>query len=238
MNVTTLKGNSEMEWTKEIVNANHTLIAGCSGSGKSVALNNIMYEALTDVSNLYVLIDLKKVELYAYKKLPQCAFYIDEPEEVQPALDGVMTLIDSRYSEMQAAGLKKTKEAHLYVVIDEYADLVISCGKKVIDTIQRISQIGRAAGVHLIVCTQRPTKEVIRGGIAVNLDTRLALRCTCAQDSRNIIGRSGAELLPRYGHGILQVNGYYYNIEIPLISDDDIIAKVNRTAEIFRKYTQ
>lgn len=226
-----------MKWTEEIIKSNHALIAGCSGSGKSVALNNIMYDALTDISNLYILIDLKKVELYAYKTLPQTIAYIDEPEEVAPILKSLMQEIDYRYTIMQQNGEKKTSEAHIYVVIDEYADLVITCGKAVIDYIQRISQIGRAAGVHLIICTQRPTREVIKGAIAVNLETRLALRTTCAQDSRNIIGIAGAESLPKYGYGILQKDGYNNKIEIPLISDEDIKDRVQYVTNLFYQLT-
>lgn len=203
-----------------ILAANHTLIAGCSGSGKSTAENAIIYRALTNGKpNLFVLIDLKRVELRAYKDLVNTIWYADTIEATRDALEGTLNTIENRFAEMQKLGLKKTREADIYVVIDEYADMVLM-DKSLERYIQRISQIGRAAGVHLIICTQRPCSEVISGAVKVNLETRLALRTMTAQDSRNIIGISGAEELPRYGYGILMDCGYHKYTVIEKIDDD------------------
>ena len=169
-----------------------------------------------------ILIDLKMVELIDFKDAPHTLSYVDKPEEVAPCLDVVMDLIEQRFAKMKANKEKMSSESDIYVVIDEFADLVLTTNKHVIDNIQRISQIGRAARVHLIICTQRPTKEVIKGAITVNLETRLALRTVCAQDSRNIIGVSGAESLPKYGFGIFQHNGYNNKISIDLVPDSEI----------------
>ena len=211
----------------KILNSNHALIGGCSGSGKSVALNTILYAALTQpTTTLFYLIDIKRVELGMYRNLPQTLEYADTIEDAVRTLQDAVKLIESRYKTMQAKGLRKSDECPVYVLIDEYADLSMS-NPAVNQLCQRISQIGRASNVHLIVCTQRPTAEVVKKTVAVNLETRLALRCMTAQDSRNILGVSGAEKLPKNGHGILQCEGYNEQITIPMVSDEDIMAVVN-----------
>ena len=212
------------KWQRNILEDSHTLIAGCSGSGKSVALRSVLTEAIrkSPVSAKLVLIDLKRVELIDFKDAPHTWLYVDKPEEVAHCLDRVMNLIEIRYEAMQKKHEKVSSAADMYIVIDEFADLVLTCNKHVIDTIQRISQIGRAARVHLIVATQRPTKEVIKGSIVVNLETRLALRTVSKQDSRNIIGVNGAEELPQYGYGIFQRKGYNNKIKIELVPDEEI----------------
>lgn len=223
------KNTIEMyQWCKEMLNGTHILIAGCSGSGKSVAINDLLYTAMLESpeKNLFCLIDLKRVELIDYADAPHTVAYIDKPEQVERALNVVLRIIDERYERMQAARQKKSSEPVLWIVIDEYADLVCSCPKKVQTMIQRISQIGRAANVKLLLATQRPTKEIIKGATVVNLDTRLALRTITAQDSRNIISVNGAEALPDYGYGIMQIKGRNQQIEIPMTSDEKIAERV------------
>ena len=214
----------KINWERDILSGSHTLIAGCSGSGKSVALRSVLTEAIrkSPLSVNLILIDLKRVELIDFKEAPHTLSYVDKPEQVAHCLDTVMDIIEQRYSRMQANREKMSSESDIYVVVDEFADLVLTTSKHVIDNIQRISQIGRAARVHLIICTQRPTKEVIKGAITVNLETRLALRCVCKQDSRNILGINGAEELPQYGFGIFQRKGYNNKISIDLVPDSEI----------------
>ena len=216
------------EWCKEMLKGTHILIAGCSGSGKSVVINDLLYTLLlkSPEDNLFCLIDLKRVELIDYADAPHTVAYIDRPEQVERALSGILRIIDERYDRMQIARQKQIAEAVLWVVIDEYADLVCSCPKKVQTMIQRISQIGRAANVKLLLATQRPTKEIIKGATVVNLDTRLALRTITAQDSRNIISVNGAEALPDYGYGIMQIKGRNRTIEIPLTEEEKINERV------------
>lgn len=214
----------KIKWQQDILNDSHTLIAGCSGSGKSVAERAILTEVIrkSPVSAKLVLIDLKQVELIDFKDAPHTWLYVDKPEEVAGCLYTVMQMVETRYEVMQKNHEKMSRAADIYVVIDEYADLVLTCSKQVIDTIQRISQIGRAARVHLIISTQRPTKEVIKGATVVNLETRLALRTVSKQDSRNILGVNGAEELPQYGYGIFQRKGYNARISIDLVPDEEI----------------
>lgn len=214
------------KWQRDILNDSHTLIAGCSGSGKSVALRSVLTQAIkkSPLRVNLILIDLKRVELIDFKNAPHTLAYVDRPEEVAPCLDTVMDIIEQRYDRMQANHEKMSSESDIYVVIDEFADLVLTCNKHCIDNIQRISQIGRAACVHIILATQRPTRSdgILKGAIAVNLETRLALRCVCKQDSRNILGINGAEQLPQYGFGIFQRKGYNEVISIDLVPDSDI----------------
>ena len=224
------------EWCKEMISGTHILIAGCSGSGKSVVINDLLYTLLlkSPEENLFCLIDLKRVELIDYADAPHTVAYIDKPEQVERALTGVLRIIDERYDRMQEARQKKSSEPVLWVVIDEYADLVCSCPKKVQTQIQRISQIGRAANVKLLLATQRPTKEIIKGATVVNLDTRLALRTITAQDSRNIISVNGAESLPDYGFGIMQIKGRNRQIEIPLTPEEKIAERVQYWVERYK----
>lgn len=220
-----------------MLKAPHVLIAGATGSGKSVLLNNIIYSAMAFCPARYrfIFIDLKRVELVDYARTPFCSYYADTPQKAQIAVDYAAAIMDYRFLKMQGQrtpnGLARKTYTddgteQLYIVIDEYADLVSTCPQTVIDTIVRISQLGRAAGVHLILCTQRPTREVITGRIKVNLDTRIALRCATAQDSRNIIDQAGAETLPRYGQALKLQNGYITRMCVTKIPDADIAERI------------
>lgn len=218
------------DWCKEMISGTHILIAGCSGSGKSVAINDLLYTMLlkSPEDNLFCLIDLKRVELIDYADAPHTVAYIDKPEQVERALTGILRIIDERYTRMQEARQKKSTEAVLWVVIDEFADLVSTCPRSCQNMIQRISQIGRAANVKLLLATQRPTRSdgILKGAIAVNLDTKLGLRTITAQDSRNIIQVNGCESLPDYGYGIMQIKGRNKQIEIPLTPEEKIAERV------------
>lgn len=181
----------------------HLLIAGATGSGKSVIVNEIVHTGLLHTPNdvKFIFIDPKRVELAAYRKLPHTIGYASEPQEMVDLLNGTLNMIESRYKEMQKKGQKKYDGSDVYVIIDELADLMTTQKKKVQPLIQRICQIGRAAKVHMIACTQSPIAKVIPTEIKVNFDSRIGLRTSCAQDSRNILGANGCEELPLYGTG-------------------------------------
>lgn len=181
----------------------HLLIAGSTGSGKSVLINSLVYTALYKPPTVaaLILIDPKRVELYDFARLPHCIRYASEPDEIAATLAEAVALMESRYKRMQAARQKQTTERDIYIIIDEFADLMTTQKRQTLAPLQRLAQLGRAAGLHLIAATQRPTKDIINGQIKVNLDSRIALRCPTAQDSRNIINTKGAETLPRYGFG-------------------------------------
>ena len=181
----------------------HLLIAGSTGSGKSVLINSLIFTALYKPPTVaaFILIDPKRVELHDFAGLPHCIRYASEPDEIAATLGEAVALMEERYKRMQAARQKQTTERDIYIIIDEFADLMTTQKRQTLAPLQRLAQLGRAAGLHLIAATQRPTRDIINGQIKVNLDSRLALRCPTAQDSRNIINTKGAETLPRYGFG-------------------------------------
>ena len=127
---------------------------------------------------------------------------------------------------MQRRGQRKSGEGDVYVVIDELADLMTTCRKTVQPMIQRLCQIGRAAAVHVIACTQCPIAAVIPTPIKVNFDSRFALRTRSAQDSRNILGVKGCEGLPRYGQAYYLTPEGLRLYQIPMISDEEIEERV------------
>ena len=210
----------------------HLLIAGATGSGKSVVINALIYTALynfpTDQAGgvQFILIDPKRVELASYRYLPHTLYYASEPETMRAALDHAMQLCESRYKQMQRAGLKKYAGGDVYVIIDEFADLMTTQKKLVMPTIQRLAQIGRAARVHIILATQTPIAKVLPTEIKCNFDARVALRTRSAQDSRNITGAAGCELLPRYGYAYYISPEETYKTEIPMYSEEELTGRV------------
>lgn len=227
-------------WVKELTESGRILIGGCSGSGKSVALKDIIYTLMACSPNThqFVFVDLKRVELKVFKSAPHTVAYVTEPEDVMKALNVVLQIIDDRYKRMERNDELKSSEPYLWVVIDEFADLSCIGNKSINTAIQRISQIGRAARVNLICATQRPTSSdgILKGAIACNLDSRLALRTVNKQDSRNIIGCTGAEELPDYGYAIMQVKGRNKKIQIPFLEMDELKARVNAWHDTPRVY--
>lgn len=181
----------------------HLLIAGATGSGKSVIVNSLIYTALlhSPAAAQFILIDPKRVELSDYRSLPHTLRYASEPGNMPQALEYAMGVTEGRYREMQRARVKKYDGPDLYVVIDELADLMTTNKRQVQPLLQRLCQIGRAARVHVIAATQCPLATVIPTPIKVNFDARVGLRTRSAQDSRNILGVTGCEALPRYGQG-------------------------------------
>lgn len=181
----------------------HLLIAGATGSGKSVVINGILYTALynSPAAVELILIDPKRVELIDYAQLPHTLKYASEPGDMVQALELAMTITERRYKAMQARHMKKYDGGEVYVIIDELADLMTTDRRHVQPLLQRLAQIGRAANVHIIAATQCPLSAVIPTPIKVNFDSRVGLRTRSKQDSRNILGVSGCELLPRYGQG-------------------------------------
>lgn len=224
------------DWAREIIEKQmHTLIAGCSGSGKSKAEESILYTMLekSPYDNLFVLLDTKKVELVDFQNAPHCVKYSDDPLEIPFILKKVEEIMQARFSRMKAQGLKKTNEPTLWIVIDEYYDLMTLCNKKdTMPVLTRIASAGRAAGVLLLACTQRTTRDVVGGMISANCSVKLGLRTVTAQDSRNILQVKGCEQLPKYGKGILQIDGINKEIEIPLTKEEYIHDRVDSWNQI------
>lgn len=183
----------------------HALIAGASGSGKSVCLNGLISALVKKHSPAcaqMILIDPKRVELSMWARLPHVVQHATEPDEIVRALKTVLDAIDLRYRTAQTEGTRIFSGPEMYVIIDELADLMTTDRKRVQPLLQRIAQIGRAARVHLITATQCPLASVIPTAIKCNFSAVLGLHTRSAQDSRNILGFSGLEKLPMYGKGI------------------------------------
>lgn len=213
---------------RDMLKQPHLLIAGATGSGKSVVINGLVYTAMYDspAAVQFILIDPKRVELVDYKPLPHTLMYASEPGEMVEALEKAMEITESRYKAMQRQRVKKYPDGALYVIIDELADLMTTARRQVQPLIQRLAQVGRAANVHIIAATQCPLATVIPTPIKVNFDSRVALRTRSAQDSRNILGLTGCELLPRYGQGYYMTPDGLTLYNIPMQPQEDINALV------------
>ncbi len=197
----------------------HLLIAGATGSGKSVCMNTIITSFLLRTKPEEVrllLIDPKKVEFTPYHKIPHLIGpVISDGNEAARALKVVVAIMESRYEIFSTTGVRnisayneKIKEhpeeklkpmEYIVVIIDELADLMAVAGKEVEMSIQRITQLARAAGIHLIVATQRPSTDVITGIIKANIPSRIAFAVSSGIDSRTILDGVGAERLLGYG---------------------------------------
>ena len=203
----------------DITKAPHILIAGATGSGKSVLLNSMITSLLyksTPATLQFVMIDPKQVELTQYVGLPHLAQApVTSPVEAVETLQRVCATMDTRYKQMRSKRVRsvsewnerfpKKKMPRIVVVIDELADLMLTSKKAVEAHIVRIAQLGRAAGIHLIVATQRPTVNVITGLIKANIPCRIALQTASQRDSINILDHAGAEKLQGRGDALLKL---------------------------------
>lgn len=209
----------------------HILIAGTTGSGKSVLLHNMICSLLTTTKNDLdlLLIDTKRVEFMQYKN---CNNLITAP--ITTAVDSVKALrvvcdmIDKRYKKLEELGIRKAgnRFGKVVVFIDEFADLIQDCAV-VEKYIIKISQLGRACNIHLVVATQRPTVNVITGLIKANIGCRIGLQVTNERESRIIIDQKGAETLIGKGDLMLKVPNLAkpVHLQCPFI-DDETIKKI------------
>lgn len=220
----------------DIAKLPHMLIAGATGSGKSVALNTILCSMLysgTPTSLQLVMIDPKQVELSAYAGLPHLAApIVTSAGEAVKTLQSVNSAMDKRYKIMARKGTKSGAEAgypNLVIVIDELADLMLTSKKAVEESIIRIAQLGRAAGIHLIVATQKPLVSVVTGLIQGNIPCKLALQTASTSDSVRILGHKGAERLLGRGDALLKLPDRVQEtrIQCAYTSETDIAAIVH-----------
>ena len=176
----------------------HTLIAGATGSGKSVFLNGIIYSSLffSPEKVRFILIDPKRTELRKYANLPHTICYADTAPAILDALQQAKQIVDDRYSDMQLRGLTEYDGGHVYIIIDELAALMTTQKKAVLPILQYLGIIARAARVHMIACTQTVKADILPTTLTCNFDSRIALRTATAQQSRMLIDVSGCELLP------------------------------------------
>lgn len=229
----------------------HGLIAGSTGSGKSVCINaiiaSILYKAHPDDVKL-VLIDPKRVEFSRYSGIPHLASpIITEPKMANAALKWIVDEMENRYRLFEATGVTKYTEyleeerddarlkhiPYIVIIIDELADLMMTSGPEVEESIMRITQKARAAGIHLIVATQRPSVDIISGSIKTNIPTRIAFKVNKSIDSTIIIDHIGAEKLLGYGDMLYTDDaGVENRIQGAFISSSEIKRLVNSLDEL------
>jgi S-DNA-T family DNA segregation ATPase FtsK/SpoIIIE len=247
----------------------HLLIAGTTGSGKSVGINvmitSILYKHSPDDCK-FILIDPKMLELSVYEGVPHLITpVVTDPKKAITALKWVVREMESRYKKMSLLGVRNIenyniriadainksekiirsiqsginpetgqpetrkieienkKMPFIVVVVDEMADLMMVAGKEIEHTIQRLSQMARAAGIHLIMATQRPSVDVITGTIKANFPSRISFQVSSKFDSRTILGEEGAERLLGKGDMLMMTaGGQTTRIHGPFISDNEI----------------
>lgn len=215
----------------------HILVSGTTGSGKSVVLNNIICSLLrnSDPQNKpkFSMIDTKRVELCLYKEIDEdlCKVVCDIPSAIE-LLEDICCKIDARYIIMENTHEKIISEVfpREIVIIEELGDLMMGSKGKVEDFIVKIARLGRACGIHLIISTQRPTVKVVTGEIKANIGCRFALQTTSAVDSRNILGKNGAELLKGKGDCLLKLpnKSDEIHLQCPYITDEDIVKCIKK----------
>ncbi len=218
----------------------HLLIAGTTGSGKSVCINTIILSLLyrhTPEKCKFILIDPKMLELSTYEGIPHLLCpVITEAKKAASVLGWVVKEMESRYRLMTKEGVRnidsynikhKLPMPYIVVVVDEMSDLMLVAGKEIENYIQKLSQMARAAGIHIIMATQRPSVDVITGTIKANFPTRISFQVTSKIDSRTILGEQGAEQLLGKGDMLYMSSANrVLRIHAPFVSDNEI-EKIN-----------
>lgn len=256
----------------------HLLVAGTTGSGKSVAINTMILSLLyrlTPAQCRFIMIDPKMLELSAYDDIPHLLSpVVTEPGKAIVALKWAVIEMENRYRAMSKLGvrniegynarLKEARESgemltrkvqtgfdpetgqpvyeeqpldltelpYIVIIVDEFADLMLVAGKDVESAIQRLAQMARAAGIHLIMATQRPSVDVITGVIKANFPTRISFQVTSKIDSRTILGDGGAEQLLGMGDMLYMApGGRLTRVHGPFVSDDEVAQVVAHLRE-------
>ena len=227
----------------------HLLIAGATGAGKSVCINTIINSLLfrrTPEEVRLILIDPKVVELQCYNGIPHLLIpVVSDPHKASGALAWAVGEMMDRYKKFEHKGVRaidgynaaleegETAMPRIVIIIDELADLMMTCKKDVEDRICRIAQLARAAGIHLVVATQRPSVDVITGIIKANIPSRIAFKVSSAIDSRTILDKIGAEQLLGYGDMLYQPTGEFTPIRVQgcFLTDGE----VNRITDFIRQ---
>ena len=230
----------------DIAKMPHMLIAGATGSGKSVCINtlimSILYKANpNDVK--FIMVDPKMVELTAYADIPHMLIpVVTDPKKASAALNWAVQEMTVRYEKFAALGVRDIKSynkkiaglkhnddntyekmCQIVIVVDEFADLMMVASNEVEDAVCRLAQLARAAGIHLVLATQRPSVNVITGLIKANIPSRIALSVSSAIDSRTIIDGSGAEKLLGNGDMLFAPQDYPKPVRVQgaFVSDEE-----------------
>ena len=218
----------------------HLLIAGTTGSGKSVCINTIILSLIYKHSPdkcKFILIDPKMLELSTYEGIPHLLCpVITEPKKATSVLGWVVKEMENRYKLMTKESVRnidsynskhKSPMPYIVVIVDEMSDLMHVAGKEIETYIQKLSQMARASGIHIIMATQRPSVDVITGTIKANFPTRISFQVSSKIDSRTILGEQGAEQLLGKGDMLYMSSANkIVRIHAPFVSDNEI-EKVN-----------
>lgn len=254
----------------DLVRMPHLLIAGTTGSGKSVAINTMILSLLyrfPPQKCRFIMIDPKMLELSVYEGIPHLlAPVVTDPKKAVMALKWTVREMEERYRAMSKLGVRniegyniRLREAaktgenlmrtvqtgfdretgkpvyeeqpldltplpHIVVIVDEMADLMIVAGKEIESAVQRLAQMARAAGIHILMATQRPSVDVITGTIKANFPIRISFQVTSKIDSRTILGEQGAEQLLGQGDMLYMSNGgRIMRVHGPFVSDDEVL---------------
>ena len=225
---------------RDLTSMPHLLIAGTTGSGKSVCINTIILSLLYRHNPdrcKFILIDPKMLELSTYEGVPHLLCpVITEAKKAASVLGWVVKEMESRYRLMTKEGVRnidgynlkhKLPMPYIVVVVDEMSDLMLVAGKEIENYIQKLSQMARAAGIHIIMATQRPSVDVITGTIKANFPTRISFQVTSKIDSRTILGEQGAEQLLGKGDMLFMSSANkVVRIHAPYVSENEI-EKIN-----------
>jgi S-DNA-T family DNA segregation ATPase FtsK/SpoIIIE len=234
------KNISGVPVVKDLASMPHLLIAGTTGSGKSVCINTIILSLLyrhTPDKCKFILIDPKMLELSTYEGIPHLLCpVITEAKKAASVLGWVVKEMENRYRLMTKEGVRNIDGynakhtlamPYIVVVVDEMSDLMLVAGKEIENYIQKLSQMARAAGIHIIMATQRPSVDVITGTIKANFPTRISFQVTSKIDSRTILGEQGAEQLLGKGDMLYMSSANkIVRIHAPFVSESEI-EKVN-----------
>ena len=235
------KSISGMPIIGDLTSMPHLLIAGTTGSGKSVCINTIIVSLLYKLSPdlcKFILIDPKMLELSTYEGIPHLLTpVITDAKKATSALAWTVKEMNSRYKLMSKVGVRnidgynakhKLKMPFIVVVVDEMSDLMLVAGKEIENYIQKLSQMARAAGIHIIMATQRPSVDVITGTIKANFPTRISFQVSSKIDSRTILGEQGAEQLLGKGDMLFMSSANrIVRIHGPFVSEQEIERVVN-----------
>lgn len=248
------KDISGIPFTSDLAKMPHLLVAGATGQGKSVFINSVLMSLLfktTPDSLQLLLIDPKRIELAVYADLPHLVHpVVTDMSQAKNALDWAVHEMDKRYEAMSRMGVRnilsynaKLKQMgddkpenlvdlqpipYMVIIIDELADLMLTAAKEVETSIVRLAQLARAAGIHLILATQRPSVDVVTGLIKANFPCRISFQVTGKHDSRTILDTVGAEHLLGKGDMLFKPGGgRLTRMHGAFVSDEDVISVVS-----------
>ncbi len=234
------KSISGIPITVDLTSMPHLLVAGTTGSGKSVCINSIimslLYKHGPDTCK-FILIDPKMLELSSYEGIPNLlTSVITDAKKATSALSWTVREMESRYRLMSSEGVRnidgynekhKLKMPYIVVVVDEMSDLMLVSGKEIEGYVQKLSAMARAAGIHIIMATQRPSVDVITGTIKANFPTRISFQVSSKIDSKTVLGEQGAEQLLGKGDMLFMSSANkIFRIHGPYVSEGEI-EKVN-----------